>query len=74
LNKYKNDNIIINYNQKNFICEKHNETFIKYCNDCKINICKSCSNEHNSHKIIYYCNIILDMKEIKKNKRINRNI
>ena len=29
---------IINYEQKNYICERHNETYIKYCDECKKNI------------------------------------
>ena len=43
--------------------------------DCKITICKSCSNEHNYHNIINYNNIIPDMKKIKRrNKRRNKRI
>ena len=34
----KNHNLIP-FDQKNFICKKHSESFIKYCKDCKINIC-----------------------------------
>jgi len=37
---------IIEYEQKEFICEEHNEKYIKYCNTCKINICLVCYNEH----------------------------
>ena len=35
--KYKHDHNhnIINYNDKNFICEKHNKRYIKYCKKCK---------------------------------------
>ena len=56
---------IINYEEKKYICEKHNKDFKKYCNDCKINICKSCLNEHESHYTISYDNIILEKEEIK---------
>ena len=31
--------IIINYENKNYICKEHNETFVKYCEDCKIDLC-----------------------------------
>ena len=37
---------IINYENKNYICNKHNKTFIEYCEDCKIDMCLCCSNEH----------------------------
>ena len=57
---------IINYEQKNYICEKHNEILIKYCNNCKQNICMSCSNEHKNHNTIYYDNINPDIDKIKE--------
>ena len=37
-NHDKNHNII-NYNDKNCICTKHNEKYIKYCKECKKNLC-----------------------------------
>jgi len=45
---------IIKYEQKEYLCENHNEIYIKYCNKCKINICLSCYDEHNNHEIISY--------------------
>ena len=42
----------INYNDKNYKCEKHNENFIQYCENCNQNLCFQCHNEHMSHKII----------------------
>ena len=54
--KYSHDktHYIINYNQKNYICEKHNEIFTLYCKVCKNNICMYCENEHNNHDIISF--------------------
>ena len=80
--KHDKNHDIINYENKNYICENHNETLTKYCNDCKKNICISCSNEHKSHKTIYYDNIIPDiekireeMKELKEEiEKFNKNI
>jgi len=64
---------IINYEQKNYICEKHNEIYIKYCNECKMNICIMCANEHKNHRNILFEDIIPnndkikeDMKELRK--------
>ena len=55
---------IINYDNKNYICNKHNENFTKYC--CNRNICIECEKEHKSHKSIYYGDILPDDSE--KNK------
>ena len=47
---------IINYNNKNYICNKNNEHYIKYC--CNKNICMLCEREHKNHKSIYYGDIL----------------
>ena len=57
--------LIINYDNKNYICNKHNETLIQYCNDCKIDMCLSCSKEHKNHKIILYQNKLIDEKNLR---------
>ena len=49
---------IINYDHKNYICQRHNELFIKYCNKCKMNICLICENEHKDHNNISYGEMI----------------
>ena len=36
---------IIKYDQKNYICPKHNDYYIKYCEDCSINICFACEKD-----------------------------
>jgi len=43
--KHDQNHPIINYNDKNFICKKHNDKFIQYCKQCKENICFLCKNE-----------------------------
>ena len=40
---------IINYDDKNYTCKKHSETFIKFCETCKENMCFMCENEHIGH-------------------------
>jgi len=57
---------IINYDNKNYICNKHNEIYIKYCEDCKIDLCLSCINGHKKHKVISYEDKLIDMKELRK--------
>ena len=48
--KHNKNHNIINYNEKNTICKNHNDKFIKYCKECKENICFFCINEHKNHK------------------------
>ena len=55
---------IINYEQKDYICQKHKESFIKYCNTCKMNICLICENNHQEHNKISYGSMIPDENEI----------
>ena len=57
---------IINYDNKNYICNKHTEIFVKYCNDCKIDLCLSCINKHKDHKLIAYEDKLIDIKIIRK--------
>ena len=59
----KNHNII-NYDDKRYICKKHNDSFIKYCIKCKENMCILCINEHNNHEIINLENILINKNEI----------
>ena len=53
---------IINYDDKNYIYIKHDETFLKYCEGCKIDLCLSFVNEHKDHKVILYEDKLIDMK------------
>jgi hypothetical protein len=62
--KHDKNHNIINYEQKEYICEIHNENYIKYCHTCKKNICMLCFNQHDGHKIILYDNIIPDIDKI----------
>ena len=64
--KHDNNHIIIKYDDKNYICKKHNEPFIKYCKDCNKNICILCENEHNNHDIIDLGKIIPNKDELIK--------
>jgi len=82
--KSSHDNLhnIINYEEKNYICEKHNEVYIKYCAKCKINICIMYEKDHKNHKNISFRDIIPNndkineyMKELRKSIDIfNKNI
>ena len=56
---------IINYDNKNYICEYHNMSFIKYCKQCKKNICIKCGGEHENHNLVDFMNIFPKEEEIK---------
>jgi len=71
-NHDKNHNII-NYDEKNYICQKHKENFINYCENCNKNICFGCENDHSNHKTIYLGhilpnkeNLLKEMKDLRK--------
>ena len=56
---------IIDYDTKNYVCQKHNEPFIKYCKECKKNTCFSCDEEHREHKTIFLGDIMPNIEESK---------
>lgn len=72
--KHDDKHIIIDYDNKNYLCHRHNESFVSYCDICNENLCMQCELDHNiNHKIISYKEIIPNMNDIhKKNKRIER--
>ena len=55
----------INYDNKNYICNKHNELYIEYCEDCNKDICLSCSSDHENHKTISYKEKLINIKNIR---------
>ena len=55
------NHIIINYEDRDYICKKHNEPFNKYCKTCDEDICFICEDDHVADKID-------DLNEILDNK------
>ena len=57
--QHNKEHEIINFDEKNYICEEHNEKFNSYCNNCKKNLCLICESEHQDlENIIEFKNII----------------
>ena len=65
--KHDKSHKIINYDDKNFICDIHNELFNSFCETCQKDICLLCETDHNGHDIIYYSKIIVN-----KDKKLNQ--
>ena len=61
-----NTHSIIYYDNKNYICNRHNDFFAKYCEDCKIDMCLSCIIEHKTHRVIAYEDYLIDIKRLRK--------
>jgi hypothetical protein len=41
---------VVKYDEKNYYCNLHqNEKYVKFCNNCKLNICLMCESEHENH-------------------------
>ena len=63
--QHDKNHTVINYDDKNYICEQHNKSYIGYCTVCKQNICTFCEQDHNKHKIVTYGKKIPKDDEIK---------
>ena len=57
---------IYDYNEKDFICSKHYDTFNSYCIECKKDICVLCEKKHTYHDLITYGNIVPNIDEYNK--------
>ena len=55
-----------NYDNRNFVCEIHFESYNSYCKSCKKNLCVKCEKEHSNHEKIYFGSILPDINESKK--------
>jgi len=65
-NEHDKSHYIFNYNEKDFICRKHYDTFNSYCIECKKDICVLCEKEHTYHDLITYGSIVPNIDEYNK--------
>ena len=56
-NKENKDHTIILYEQKNYICPKHNGSFVEFCKKCLLNLCMICHEDHEDHDKIEFLKI-----------------
>ena len=62
--KHNKDHNIIDYDRKNYECNKHKENYSDYCIKCEKDICFSCDEEHEGHEIISLKKKILNKNEL----------
>ena len=58
--------MIINYEDKNYICKKHNDPFTKFCKTCNEDICIICENKHKNHDKFDFSSLLIDKNELLK--------
>ena len=63
---------LINYDDKYYICDEHNEKFLLYCEECKMNICSLCE-KHKYHKKILFDDILFNKEELLKKSKDFKN-
>ena len=71
---HNNEHYIIDYDQKNYYCDIHDELYNSYCNTCKKNLCVACEKTHKNHEILSYSNLFpeenMKKKELDKFKNL----
>lgn len=55
---------IINYDDINFVCESHSDSYTSYCQDCKNDICLLCEQKLNGHKLLSYGGIMPNIENL----------
>ena len=70
--KHDKSHKIINYDDKYYICDIHNEDYISYCDECKTNICTSC-NKHKFHNKLNFIDILPNKDELTKKLKVLKN-
>lgn len=64
--KHDKNHNVIDYDEKLFTCESHNEPYNLYCDTCKKDLCMTCQMEQKEHEIISYGTILPDVSKIKE--------
>jgi len=60
---------IIDYDQKNYLCDLHFDSYNSYCKYCKKDICVICEQDHSSHEKSYYGEMIPNINNL--NNKMN---
>ena len=71
--KHNKEHKIIEYDLRNYQCNKHYDNLISYCKNCKKDLCMFCEDEHGNHQKIKFQLIHPDINKIKKELEDLRN-
>ena len=66
-NAHDRNHKIIDYEDKDYKCSTHFQTFKSYCKSCNENLCPFCQDVHNGHEIIEFNDIMPDESTLQKN-------
>lgn len=66
-NSHDKEHKIINYEEKDYICNLHYDFYNSYCDVCKKNICLFCEKEHKGHDISSFGELMLLDKKLNDN-------
>ena len=65
---HNKNHMIINYDDKNYVCKDHCKLFSYFCKTCNKDICKVCEKEHFNHNYFKLSEIIIDKNDFIKIK------
>ena len=66
INQHDKEHNLINYNNKNYLCNLHNISYSSFCQNCKLNLCIYCEKQHINHKIDSFGIFIPEIDELKE--------
>ena len=61
--------MVINYDDKNYVCKDHCKLFSYFCKTCNKDICNICEKDHFNHNYFRLSEIMVDKDDFVKNKR-----
>ena len=66
--KYNEKHLIINYDNKNYLCNEHGERYISYCKECNKELCDNCRYDDNHYSSYHKVSFLYEFMKKKENK------
>ena len=67
-NNHDKKHIIINYDNKNYLCKEHGGRYISYCKECMKDLCDNCRYDNKHYSLYHKVSFLYEL--IKKKERI----